>query len=562
LTEKAEGYQRMGEKGAKFIFVTGGVLSSLGKGLASASIGALLESRGLTVTLQKLDPYINVDPGTMNPFQHGEVFVTDDGAETDLDLGHYERFTHARLGHDNNFTTGKIYHRVISKERKGDYLGGTVQVIPHITDEIKNSIRMVSNGVDVVIVEIGGTIGDIESLPFLEAIRQFRADAGKENVLYIHLTLVPYIGTAGELKTKPTQHSVKELRSIGIQPDILLCRTDRYLSKEIKAKIALFCDVSNDAVITAKDVSCIYEVPLIFHNEGLDSKIVELLNIWTRNPRLENWKQLCNRLNCPQYRINIAIVGKYVDLTESYKSLNEALVHGGLPNECRVGLTYVDSESINADNCGEKLAAADGILVPGGFGSRGIEGKICAARYARENKVPYFGICLGMQIAVIEFARHVAGMQDAHSSEIQPDTPFPVIYLMTQWFDEQSKAVQKRDADSEKGGTMRLGSYPCNLLEDTLAYAAYGRREIGERHRHRYEFNNTYRFRLEESGLIVSGTSPSGELVEIIELKDHPWYLGCQFHPEFKSRPMDPHPLFQAFIKAALVHSGHRKVSA
>jgi CTP synthase len=552
----------MVEKGAKFIFVTGGVLSSLGKGLASASIGALLESRGLTVTLQKLDPYINVDPGTMNPFQHGEVFVTDDGAETDLDLGHYERFTHARLGHNNNFTTGKIYDRVITKERRGDYLGGTVQVIPHITDEIKNSIRLVSKGVDIVIVEIGGTIGDIESLPFLEAIRQFRADAGKENVLYIHLTLVPYIGTAGELKTKPTQHSVKELRSIGIQPDILLCRTDRYLSKEIKSKIALFCNVSNDAVITAKDVECIYEVPLVFHKEGLDNKIVELLNIWTRTPRLEDWEQLCRQLNCPEHVVTIAIVGKYVDLTESYKSLNEALVHGGLLNKCRVDLIFLDSECISADNCAEKLTAADGILVPGGFGSRGIEGKICAAQYARENKIPYFGICLGMQIAVVEFARHVAGMQGAHSSEIDAETPFPVIYLMTEWYDDQIKAVQKRDANSNKGGTMRLGAYPCRLVKDTLAYAAYGKSDISERHRHRYEFNNEYRSRLEECGLIISGASPHGDLVEIVELKEHPWYLGCQFHPEFKSRPMDPHPLFRDFIKAALVNSGSRKISS
>ncbi|MBI5064311.1 MAG: CTP synthase, partial [Desulfatitalea sp.] len=486
----------MGEKGAKFIFVTGGVLSSLGKGLASASIGALLESRGLTVTLQKLDPYINVDPGTMNPFQHGEVFVTDDGAETDLDLGHYERFTHARLGHNNNFTTGKIYHQVITKERRGDYLGGTVQVIPHITDEIKNSIRMVSKGVDIVIVEIGGTIGDIESLPFLEAIRQFRADAGKENVLYIHLTLVPYIGTAGELKTKPTQHSVKELRSIGIQPDILLCRTDRYLSKEIKGKIALFCNVGTDAVITAKDVDCIYEVPLVFHKEGLDSKIVELLNIWTRTPRLEEWETLCHQVGHPEYAVNIAIVGKYVDLTESYKSLNEALMHGGLPNKCRVHLTFIDSESITTENCAQKLSGADGVLVPGGFGSRGIEGKITAARHARENKVPYFGICLGMQIAVVEFARNVAGMQGAHSSEIEENTPFPVIYLMTEWYDDQAKTVQRRDEKSAKGGTMRLGAYPCRLVPDSLAFAAYGRMEISERHRHRYEFNNQFRSRL------------------------------------------------------------------
>lgn len=550
----------MGEKGAKYIFVTGGVLSSLGKGLASASIGALLESRGLSVTLQKLDPYINVDPGTMNPFQHGEVFVTDDGAETDLDLGHYERFTHARLGHSSNYTTGKIYDIVINKERRGDYLGGTVQVIPHITDEIKNSIRSVSKGVDVVIVEIGGTIGDIESLPFLEAIRQFRIDAGKENVLFIHLTLVPYIGTAGELKTKPTQHSVKELRSIGIQPDILLCRTDRYLSKDIKSKIALFCNVSTDAVITAKDVDCIYEVPLVFHKEGLDEKIIELLNIWTRDPRLDNWEQLCHQLMHPEYEVNIAIVGKYVDLTESYKSLNEALVHGGIPNHSRVNLIFVDSETISAENCSAILKKADGILVPGGFGSRGIEGKICAARYARENKVPYFGICLGMQIAVVEFARHVAGFEKAHSSEIMENTSFPVIYLMKEWFDEQTQTVQKRDLDSDKGGTMRLGAYPCKLVDGTLAHDAYGKELISERHRHRYEFNNEYKDQLEAAGLVISGTSPQEDLVEIVELKDHPWYLGCQFHPEFKSRPMDPHPLFKDFIKAALDKAQFRKV--
>ncbi len=548
-------------KDAKYIFVTGGVLSSLGKGLASAAMAALLESRGLTVTIQKLDPYINVDPGTMNPFQHGEVFVTDDGAETDLDLGHYERFTHARLGHDNNFTTGKIYNSVITKERRGDYLGGTVQVIPHITDEIKNSIRLVSNDVDIVIVEIGGTIGDIESLPFLEAIRQFRTDAGKENVLYIHLTLVPYISTAGEVKTKPTQHSVKELRSIGIQPDILLCRTDRYLSDEIKSKIALFCNVGTDAVITAKDVECIYDVPLVFHKEGLDSKIVELLNIWTRTPQLDDWEALCQGYKNPQHAVTIAIVGKYVDLTESYKSLNEALSHGGLPNKSQVNLTFVDSETISSDTCSQKLCDADGILVPGGFGSRGIEGKICAARYARENKVPYFGICLGMQIAVVEFARHVAGLKEAHSSEIDPATPYPVIYLMTEWFDEQSKTIQKRDETSEKGGTMRLGAYPCRLVKNTLAYKAYGKENVSERHRHRYEFNNTLRSQLEEKGLIISGTSPQGDLVEIVELGDHPWYLGCQFHPEFKSRPMEPHPLFRDFIKAALEKSGFRKIS-
>lgn len=550
----------MNGKNAKYIFVTGGVLSSLGKGLASAAIGALLESRGLTVTIQKLDPYINVDPGTMNPFQHGEVFVTDDGAETDLDLGHYERFTSARLGHDNNFTSGKIYNSVITKERRGDYLGGTVQVIPHITDEIKDSIRLVSKNVDVAIIEIGGTIGDIESLPFLEAIRQFRSDAGKENVLYIHLTLVPYIGTAGELKTKPTQHSVKELRSIGIQPDILLCRTDRYLSEDIKRKIALFCNVGSDAVITAKDVDCIYEVPLVYHKEGLDSKIVEMLNIWTRTPRMQDWEALYQQIKNPEYMVTIAIVGKYVDLTESYKSLNEALAHGGIPNKCKVNLIFIDSETITPENCAKKLADADGVLVPGGFGSRGIEGKICAARHARENRIPYFGICLGMQIAVVEFARNVAKMEGAHSSEIDEATPYPVIYLMTEWYDDQTKSIQRRDDQSDKGGTMRLGAYPCRLVKDTLAYEAYQQADISERHRHRYEFNNDLRGRLEQSGLIISGTSPKGDLVEIVEIGDHPWYLGCQFHPEFKSRPMDPHPLFKAFIKAALENSGRRAI--
>ena len=542
----------------KFIFVTGGVLSSLGKGLASASIGALLESRGLTVTIQKLDPYINVDPGTMNPFQHGEVFVTDDGAETDLDLGHYERFTKAKLGRDNNFTTGKIYHAVITKERRGDYLGGTVQVIPHITDEIKKSIELVANGIDIVIVEIGGTIGDIESLPFLEAIRQFKADVGKDNVLYIHLTLVPFIPTAGELKTKPTQHSVKELRSIGIQPDILLCRTDRYLSKDIKSKIALFCNVSSDAVITAKDVECIYEVPLIFHKEGLDEKIVEMLNIWTRAPQLEDWERIVKSLKEPELFVTIAIVGKYVNLTESYKSLNEALVHGGIPNDCRVSLIFVDSEKIEENNCKQIFADIDGILVPGGFGSRGIEGKICAAQYARESRVPFFGICLGMQIAVVEFARNVAGMAGAHSQEFDENTPYPVIYLMIEWYDDKTGTVQRRDIASDKGGTMRLGAYPCIMKKETFAYQAYVVSEISERHRHRYEFNNAFKDRLEEKGLVISGTSPNGELVEIIEIKDHPWFLGCQFHPEFKSRPMEPHPLFREFIRASLGYAGNR----
>ena len=536
----------------KFIFVTGGVLSSLGKGLASAAIGALLECRGLSVTLQKLDPYINVDPGTMNPFQHGEVFVTDDGSETDLDLGHYERFTHAKLGQDNNFTTGKIYHSVITKERRGDYLGGTVQVIPHITDEIKESIKCLADGVDIVIVEIGGTIGDIESLPFLEAIRQFRVDAGRDNSLFIHLTLVPYIATAGEVKTKPTQHSVKELRSIGIQPDILLCRTDRYLTKEIKSKIALFCNVGVDAVITAKDVDCIYEVPLIFHNEGLDNKIVEMLHIWTRAPRLEPWENLVQRLKSPKYSVRIAIVGKYVNLIESYKSLNEALFHGGFPNDCQVNLIFVDSEKIDGDSCQKMLEDADGILVPGGFGSRGIEGKICAAKYAREHRVPYFGICLGMQIAVIEFARNVAGLDGAHSIEFDEKTPHPVIYLMTKWYDNKTDTLHRRDIHSEKGGTMRLGAYPCKMKNDTFARKAYGVEEISERHRHRYEFNNAYLKPLEDKGLVISGTSPDNELVEITEIKDHSWFLGCQFHPEFKSRPMNPHPLFREFIRASL----------
>ncbi|MBF0302970.1 MAG: CTP synthase [Desulfamplus sp.] len=539
----------------KYIFVTGGVLSSLGKGLASAAIGLLLESRGLSVTIQKLDPYINVDPGTMNPFQHGEVFVTDDGAETDLDLGHYERFTTAKLGKNNNFTTGKIYHSVITKERRGEYLGGTVQVIPHITDEIKKCITLVSDDADVVIVEIGGTIGDIESLPFLEAIRQFKADVGKNNVIYIHLTLVPYIGTAGELKTKPTQHSVKELRSIGIQPDILLCRTDRYLSPEIKAKIALFCNIDKDSVFTAKDVDCIYEVPLVYNSEGLGDKILQKLNIWARAPRLEDWREMVEKLKHPRYAVTIAIVGKYVDLTESYKSLNEALSHGGISNDTKVNLMFVDSGTLNYDNIKEKLETADGILVPGGFGSRGVEGKILAVQYARENKIPFFGICLGMHMAVIEFARNIAGMEDAHGSEFDDHTPYPVIYLMKEWYDEQTKQMEKRDTSSDKGGTMRLGAYPCRLVPDTIAMTAYREENISERHRHRYEFNNEYKERLEKAGLIISGTSPDGQLVEIVELKDHPWFLGCQFHPEFKSRPANPHPLFREFVKASLKKS-------
>ena len=547
--------------GTKYIFVTGGVLSSLGKGLASAAIGALLESRGLTVTIEKLDPYINVDPGTMNPFQHGEVFVTDDGTETDLDLGHYERFTHAKLGRDNNFTTGKIYKAVIDKERQGAYLGGTVQVIPHITNEIKSSIRLAAKDVDVAIVEIGGTIGDIESLPFLEAIRQFRIDEGKENVLFIHVTLVPYIATAGEVKTKPTQHSVKELRSIGIQPDILLCRTAKYLSLDIKKKIALFCDVDVEAVITAKDVKCIYEVPLVFHKEGLDEQIVNMLKIWTRSPKLDPWERLIADINEIKQGITIGFVGKYVDLIESYKSLNEALFHGGIPYHCRVNLKFIDSEELTeAGQCDTALKDVDGILVAPGFGSRGIEGKICAANFARVNQIPYLGICLGMQIAVIEFTRNVCGLENAHSTEFDAQSPHPIIYLMREWYDERSGSVQRRDADSDKGGTMRLGAYTCRLIPETLAQKAYGRSEISERHRHRYEFNQDYRQAVEAKGMVISGTSPNGELVEIIELADHPWFLGCQFHPEFKSRPMEPHPLFRAFIGAAIAGSKSGKL--
>jgi len=536
---------------SKFIFITGGVVSSLGKGLASASIGALMESRGLTISILKFDPYINVDPGTMNPFQHGEVFVTDDAAETDLDLGHYERYTHAKMGKKNNFTTGQIYDAVISKERRGEYLGGTVQVIPHITDEIKSKVLDLADNVDLVIVEVGGTVGDIESQPFLEAIRQLRSDLGRENTAYIHLTLVPYIETAGELKTKPTQHSVKALREIGIQPDILLCRTSRFLTPQVKEKIALFCNVDKDAVITAKDVESIYEVPVAFHQEGLDNRLVELLNIWTGSPNLRPWDRLVKKLNNPKRSASIAVVGKYVHLKDSYKSLHEALIHGGIANDCRVNLNYVDSERIEKEKADGLLKGATGILVPGGFGQRGIEGKIKAVQYARENKIPFFGICLGMQAAVIEFARNVAGLKRANSSEFDINTTAPVIYLMEQWVDRE-KVVQKRNIHSDKGGTMRLGAYPCKLVERSLALRAYNKKMVWERHRHRYEFNNEYREMLTKSGLKVSGLYPDEDLVEVIELRDHPWFLGCQFHPEFKSHPMDPHPLFRDFIKASL----------
>ena len=527
-------------KNTKFIFITGGVLSSLGKGLAAASMAAILESRGLRVTNQKLDPYINVDPGTMSPFQHGEVFVTDDGAETDLDLGHYERFTGTRMKKSNNLTTGQVYYSVITKERRGDYLGKTVQVIPHITNEIKDFIKENAKGFDVALVEIGGTVGDIESLPFLEAVRQFRNEVGKQNAIFIHLTWVPFIKTAGEVKTKPTQHSVKALREIGIQPDILLCRTENFLSDDIKAKIALFCNVEIESVFTAKDVSCIYEVPLIYHRQGVDEKIVDLLNIWTGRPHLESWEDVVRKMTQPAHEVSIAIVGKYVNLTDSYKSLNEALVHGGIANDCRVNLKFVDSEKIEKDGLTHQLEGADGILVPGGFGDRGIEGMIQAAQYARTHRIPYFGICLGMQMAVAEYARHVCGLDRANSSEFDEESPYPVIDLLP-----EQKTVK------DKGASMRLGAYPCLLEESSFAFDAYESREISERHRHRYEFNNDYKKILVEKGLRITGTSPDGRLAEVVEIPDHPWFLGCQFHPEFKSRPTDPHPLFRKFIEAA-----------
>ncbi len=547
----------------KYIFVTGGVVSSLGKGLASSSIGSLLELRGLKVNFLKFDPYINVDPGTMNPFQHGEVYVTDDGAEADLDLGHYERYTDVKTSKKNNYTTGQIYDSVISKERKGDYLGSTVQVIPHITDEIKSKVFALGQEVDIVIIEVGGTVGDIESLPFLEAIRQIRGDVGRENTLYIHLTLVPYIQTAGELKTKPTQHSVKELREIGIQPDILLCRTDRLLSPEVKAKIALFCNVDKDAVITAKNVETVYEVPIVFHQEALDEKIVEKLNIWTGRPSLKGWERVVKKIKHPRFETSIAVVGKYVSLVESYKSLTEALIHGGIANDAKVSLKYIDSEQVEKEGPEHFLKEANGILVPGGFGTRGIEGKIKAIQYAREKRIPYFGICLGMQCAVIEIARHGAGLKGANSQEFDAHTPHPVIYLLEEWLD-RDQAVQKRTCDSEKGGSMRLGAYPCRIEEGTLALEAYNKKLISERHRHRYEFNNAYLDILGKAGLVFSGVSPDKGLVEIAELKGHPWFLGCQFHPEFKSKPMDPHPLFRDFIKASLhrVKNSKRKTKS
>jgi len=516
------GTEKKDSKHTKFIFITGGVLSSLGKGLASASIGALLESRGLRVTFQKLDPYINVDPGTMNPLQHGEVFVTEDGAETDLDLGHYERFTHAVMMKRNNFTTGQVYETVIRKERRGDYLGKTIQVIPHITDEIKSRILALSGETDIVLVEIGGTVGDIEGQPFLEAIRQMKHDLGSKNVCYIHLTLVPYMKTAGEVKTKPTQHSVKTLREIGIQPDILLCRTEHFLSPEIKAKIALFCNVEKDAVITAKDVESIYEVPLVFHKEGLDNKIIEGLNIWTGAPHLGKWEEIVQRIRDPEGQVVVGMVGKYVSLAESYKSLNEALIHGGIANNCKVEIRFIDAEEIEAKGAGDLLKGLDCILVPGGFGDRGIEGKVLAASSAREEKIPFFGICLGLQTAIISIARDVCNLEKANSTEFDPETPHPVIDLMPE-----------QVGVTTKGATMRLGAWPCVLSKDTLAKKIYGTKEILERHRHRYEVNNDFRDILCKNGLTASGLSPKGDLVEIVEWKDHPWFVGCQFHPEF-----------------------------
>ncbi len=532
----------------KFIFVTGGVMSSLGKGLAAASIGALLESRGLKVTLLKMDPYINVDPGTMSPYQHGEVFVTDDGAETDLDLGHYERYVSSTTGRANNFTTGQVYDTVIGKERRGDYLGGTVQVIPHITDEIKRRIEAAAENYDIAICEVGGTVGDIEGLPFLEAIRQFGRDRGRHNVIYVHLTYVPYIAAGGELKTKPTQHSVKELTGLGIQPDFLLCRTDRLLSRPLKAKIASFCNVDEDSVITAKDVEWIYEVPLVLHQEGLDDRIVERLRMWTGTPNLRKWQNTVHILKNSGESVRIAVVGKYMQLKESYKSLMEALVHGGIANGVHVELECIEAEKMEKRDVHKLLDGVNGVLIPGGFGDRGTEGKVRAVRYARENKVPFFGICLGMQIAVAEFARHVCSLKGANSVEMDPKTKHPVIHLM----DEQKEV-------DRMGGTMRLGAYPCVLASDSLSARMYRKKKISERHRHRYEFNNGYRETMAEKGLRISGLSPDGNLVEVVELADHPWFVGCQFHPEFKSRPTECHPLFKGFIRAAVQHRGSVK---
>ncbi|HEY7744065.1 MAG TPA: CTP synthase [Burkholderiales bacterium] len=534
----------------KYIFVTGGVVSSLGKGIAAASLAAILESRGLKISMVKLDPYLNVDPGTMSPFQHGEVFVTEDGAETDLDLGHYERFLHAKMSKRNNFTTGQIYESVIRKERRGDYLGGTVQVIPHITDEIKHFIRRGAGEAQVTIVEIGGTVGDIESLPFLEAIRQMGIELGRENCCYVHLTLVPYVATAGEIKTKPTQHSVKELREIGIQPDVLLGRSDRPLPEDDRRKIALFTNVPVEAVISAVDVDSIYKIPAMLHAQKLDDIVCRKLGLDPPPANLSSWERLVHALEHPQRTVNIALVGKYVDLTESYKSLTEALIHAGIHTGARVKIHYVDSESIEKNGTGS-LQNMDAILVPGGFGKRGVEGKIKAIRYARETGVPYLGICLGMQLAVIEYARTLAGLAGAHSTEFDPDTSHPVIALITEWQDRDGR-IEKRDTQSNLGGTMRLGGQECVLEPDSMVRRIYGQDRIMERHRHRYEVNNHYLPRLKAAGLRVSGTSAQDKLCEMIELPGHPWFVGCQFHPEFTSTPRHGHPLFKAFVQAAL----------
>lgn len=539
------------KRGTKYIFVTGGVVSSLGKGLAAASIGRILEGRGFRVTLQKLDPYINVDPGTMSPFQHGEVFVTDDGTETDLDLGHYERFTSMTAKRDNNFTTGRIYQSVIEKERRGDYLGATVQVIPHITDEIKESILRVSEGYDIQLVEIGGTVGDIESLPFLEAIRQFRLDVGRTNAIFVHLTLVPWIATSRELKTKPTQHSVRDLRAIGIQPDILLCRCDRPIPAEVKRKIALFCNVSEDAVITARDVETIYEVPLVLSGEGIDEIVMKFLDLPYRRRNLQDWEQLVHVIRHPSDEVTIGIVGKYVAYEDSYKSLNEALLHGGVPSSLKVRLRWIEAEDMLNGKLESELSRVDGILVPGGFGIRGVAGMVEAIRFARERKVPFFGICLGLQCAVIECARHLAGLEGADSTEFNEETPHRVIYKLRDLLGVE-----------ELGGTMRLGAYPAELADGSFASRAYGSAKISERHRHRYEVNQDYVPRLEASGLHVTGRSPDGKFVEIVEYRDHPWFLACQFHPEYKSRPVAPHPLFREFVAAAYRHARSRRPAA
>ena len=534
----------------RFIFITGGVVSSLGKGISSASLAAILEARGLKVTLLKLDPYINVDPGTMSPYQHGEVYVTEDGAETDLDLGHYERFVRTRMGKRNNYTTGRIYSHVIQKERRGDYLGGTVQVIPHITDEIKRCIIQGAGDAEIAMVEIGGTVGDIESQPFLEAIRQMRIELGAENTLFIHLTLVPYIAAVGEIKTKPTQHSVKELRSIGIQPDILICRTDRTLPDNEKKKVALFTNVEESAIISALNVDNIYKIPRLYYEQGLDEIVVKKFGLDIKQSDLSEWDTVVDAMQHPDGEVNIAMVGKYMNLTDSYKSLSEALIHGGVQNRTKINIAYIDSEDIENSGIGV-LDGQDAILVAPGFGDRGVEGKLLAARYARENLIPYLGICLGMQAAVIEFARNIAGLKDANSTEFEQSTPDPVIGLITEWLDTEGK-VEQRSADSDMGGTMRLGGQVCHLLPNTRVRDLYDSETVIERHRHRYEFNNKYREKLEEKGLIIAGLSADKKLVEIIELPDHPWFVGCQFHPEFTSTPRDGHPLFTGFIKAAM----------